>query len=70
MSVNSYSTIFNWLAIPRSIVESIIKKFKLLGMTENLPTVEEDPDCHWELHENCRKVNINPRIVRYGQKFW
>ena len=31
---NSYSTISNWLAIPRSMVLSIIKKFKQFGTTE------------------------------------
>lgn len=25
--------------------------------------VEENPNCHRELHENCREVNINPRVV-------
>ena len=36
-SENSYSTISKWLAIPRSTVQSVIKKFKQFGITENLP---------------------------------
>ena len=36
-SGNSYSTISNWLAIFRSLVSFVIKKFKLFGMTENFP---------------------------------
>ena len=36
-SGNSYSTISKRLAIPRSTVKSVIKKFEQFGTTENLP---------------------------------
>ena len=42
-SGNSYSTISNWLAIPRSMVKSFIKRFKQFGTTENLPGCERKP---------------------------
>ena len=54
-SVNSYSTTSNWLAIPRSTVQSVLKKFKQSGTTEN-------SNCHWEQHENC-EVNKKQRVV-------
>ena len=25
--------------------------------------VEENPNCHQELHKNSRKININPRVI-------
>ena len=50
-SVYSYSTISNQLAIPRSTVQSVIKKFKQFGTTENLP--------------GCgRKPKLSPRTTR------
>ena len=34
---NSYSIISHQLAIPKSTIHSVIKKFKQFGITENLP---------------------------------
>ena len=62
-SENSYSTISNWLSIPRSMIESIIRKLKQFGMTKNLLRVKENPNCYQELWKLCHEVNINSRVV-------
>ena len=40
---NSYSTFSNQLAIPRPMVQSVIKKFKQFGTTKNLLGYERKP---------------------------
>ena len=62
-SGNSYSPISNQLAIPRSMVQSIIKKFQQFSMTEFVWTWKEKPNCHQELHKNSCEININPRVI-------
>ena len=60
-SGNSYSTILNWLEIPSSMVQFILKKF---GMKENLPGHGRKPKLSlrtaWKLYH---EVNIKQRVV-------
>ena len=62
-SENSYSTISSRLSIPRSTVQSVMKKFKLFGTRQNLPERERkiklSPRTAQKLY---RVVNINPRV--------
>ena len=64
MLVNSYSTISNRLAVPRFTIQSVIKKFKQFGTTENLTGCGRkatlSPRTAIKL---CREVNIKPRVV-------
>ena len=63
-SGNSYSTISNRLAIPRSTVQSVVKKFKRVGTTENLPGRGRKPKLSPKnVRKRCHKVNINPSVV-------
>ena len=60
---NSYSTISNWLPIP-STVQSLKKKLKQFGMTENLPGCGRKAKLSTRTAQKlCHKVNINPRVV-------
>ena len=66
-SGNTYSTISNRLAIRRSTEQSVMKKFKQFGTTENLqgrgrkaklsPTTAQ---------KHCHEVNIKPSVVLEG----
>ena len=61
---NSYSSISNWLAIPRFLVQSIIKKFKQFGMTENLPGWKRKAKLSLRTAcKLCSEVNVKPRII-------
>ena len=61
---NIHSTISNQLAIPRSMIHSVKKKFKQFGTTENLPGHGKKSNLSlrtaWKL---CCKVNIKLRVV-------
>ncbi len=63
-SENSYSTISNRLALPRSTVQSVIKKLKQFGTTGNLPgrgrKSKLSPRTERKL---CCEVNIKPSVV-------
>ena len=63
-SGNSYRTISNRLAIPRSTVQSIVKKSKRFDTTENLPGRGRKPKLSPKnVRKRCHKVNINPSVV-------
>ena len=63
-SGNSYSTILNLLGILRSTVQSVIKNFKQLDKTENLPGHGRKPKMSPRTARKLyRKVNIKPRVV-------
>lgn len=63
-SGNSYGIISRRLAIPRSTVQSVIKKFEVCGTTRTLPGRGRKPKMSPRtVRKLCRDVNINPRIV-------
>ena len=63
-SGNSYCTISNRLAIFRFMVQSIKKKFKQFGTTENLPEHERKAKLSLRTARKlCCKVNINSRVA-------
>ena len=61
---NYNSIISNQLAMPRSIVQFVIKKIKQFGTTENLPGRGRKPKLSpRNARKLCREVNIKPRVV-------
>ena len=61
---NSYSTISNQLVITRSSVQSVIKKFKQFGTTEDLAGCGRKPKLSPRTAQKvCHLVNIKLRIV-------
>ena len=63
-SGNSFNTISNQLTIPKSKLQSVIKKFKQFGITNYLLGCGRKPKLSlWTARKQCRKVNLNPRFV-------
>ena len=57
---NNYGIISKRLAIPKSTVKSVIKKFKQFVTTENLPVGGRKPKLLPRTAlKLCRKININ-----------
>lgn len=63
-SRNSYGDIARRLVIPRSTVQSVVKKFRQYGTTENLPGRGAKPKMSQKtLRKVCREATMNPRII-------
>ena len=63
-SGKSYGDIAKCLLIPRATAQSIVKKFRQHGTTENLPDRGAKPKMSQKTARKvCRDATMNPRII-------